>query len=244
MVLYQKTAVITGSSSGIGRAICEQLLLHGCKVIGLAREHSKFDPNNKLYFPYQIDLANLDKTSSLLKKIMSDHEDINLLISNAGYGQFQSLENFSVKQIKSFLDLNLLSHIVVCQAVIRHLKKQTGGDIIIMGSEAGVLGKKKSTLYSAAKFGLRGFAQALRDEVSLRDIRVCLINPGMVRSPFFDKLDFCPGENHENAIEVFDVAASVMDVVAMRRGTVVDEVNLSPAKKVIVFDKKKHEEPL
>ena len=69
-----------------------------------------------------------------------------------------------------------------------------GGDIIIMGSESGVLGKKKSTLYSAAKFGLRGFSQALRDEVGSSDIRVCLINPGMVRSPFFDDLNFYPGE--------------------------------------------------
>ncbi|MDG1887502.1 MAG: SDR family NAD(P)-dependent oxidoreductase [Alphaproteobacteria bacterium] len=244
MLLHQKTAVVTGSSSGIGRAICEKLLSHGCKVIGLAREHSKFAPNNKLYFPYQIDLADLDETSSFLKKIIVDHKDINVLISNAGYGKFQSLENFSVKQIKEFLDLNLLSHILVCQAVIRHLKNKTGGDIIIMGSEAGVVGKKKSTLYSAAKFGLRGFAQALRDEVSSNDIRVCLINPGMVRSSFFDKLDFYPGENHENAIEALDVAASAIDILMMRRGTVVDEVNLSPIKKMIVFDKKKHEKSL
>ena len=69
MLLHQKTAVVTGSSSGIGRAICEKLLSHGCKVIGLAREHSKFAPNNKLYFPYQIDLADLDETSSFLKKL-------------------------------------------------------------------------------------------------------------------------------------------------------------------------------
>ena len=113
-----------------------------------------------------------------------------------------------------------------------------------MGSEAGVVGKKKSTLYSAAKFGLRGFAQALRDEVSSNDIRVCLINPGMVRSSFFNKLDFYPGENHENAIETFDVAASAIDILMMRRGTVVDEVNLSPIKKMIVFDKKKHRKSL
>ena len=106
-----------------------------------------------------------------------------------------------------------------------------------MGSESGVLGKKKSTLYSAAKFGLRGFSQALRDEVGSSDIRVCLINPGMVRSPFFGDLNFYPGKNFENAIETSDVAAVVTDILAMRRGTIIDEVNLSPAKKVIVFNK-------
>jgi short-subunit dehydrogenase len=234
----QKTAVVTGSSSGIGRAISQDLLSHGYKVIGLARDHKKFDPGNKHYFPYEIDLTDFDRTVSLLKKILVDHEEINILVSNAGFGKFQSLENFSIKQIQSFLDLNLLSHILVCQFLVKYFKKKMGGDIIIMGSEAGVLGKKKSTLYSAAKFGLRGFSQALRDEASSSNIRVCLINPGMVRSPFFDSLNFYPGKNFENAIEPSDVAAAVMDILATRRGTIIDEINLSPAKKTIIFNKK------
>jgi short-subunit dehydrogenase len=233
----QKTAVVTGSSSGIGRAISQDLLSHGYKVIGLARDHKKFDPATKHYFPYEIDLTDFDRTVSLLKRILADHEEVNVLVSNAGFGKFQSLENFSVTQIQSFLNLNLLSHILVCQILVRYFKKQMGGDIIIMGSESAVLGKKKSTLYSAAKFGLRGFSQALRDEVGSSDIRVCLINPGMVRSPFFGDLNFYPGENFENAIETSDVAAVVTDILAMRRGTIIDEVNLSPAKKVIVFNK-------
>ena len=230
---------MTGSSSGIGRAISQDLLSHGYKVIGLARDHKKFDPKNKRYFPYEIDLTDFDRTVSLLKRILVNHKEINILVSNAGFGKFQSLENFSIKQIQSFLDLNLLSHILVCQFLVKHFKKKMGGDIIIMGSEAGVLGKKKSTLYSAAKFGLRGFSQALRDEASSSNIRVCLINPGMVRSPFFNNLNFYPGRNFENAIEPSDVAAAVMDILATRRGTIIDEINLSPAKKTIIFNKKK-----
>ena len=104
-----------------------------------------------------------------------------------------------------------------------------------MGSEAAILGKKRATLYSAAKFGLRGFAQALREEVSSSGLRVSLINPGMVRTPFFDELEFKPGENKENAIEASDVAKIVADILMMRRGTMVEEVNLSPTKKVIKF---------
>ena len=234
----KKTAVVTGSSSGIGRAISQDLLSHGYKVIGLARDHKKFDPECKHYFPYEIDLTDFDRTVSLLKRILVNHGEINILVSNAGFGKFQSLENFSIKQIQSFLDLNLLSHILICQFLVKHFKKKMGGDIIIMGSEAGVLGKKKSTLYSAAKFGLRGFSQALRDEASSSNIRVCLINPGMVRSPFFDNLNFYPGKNFENAIEPSDVAAAVMDILATRRGTIIDEMNLSPAKKTIIFNKK------
>jgi hypothetical protein len=60
----------------------------------------------------------------------------------------------------------------------------------------------------------------------------------MVRSPFFDSLNFYPGKNFENAIEPSDVAAAVMDILATRRGTIIDEINLSPAKKTIIFNNK------
>jgi len=97
-----------------------------------------------------------------------------------------------------------------------------------MGSEAGLAGKRKSTLYSAAKFGLRGFAQALRDETGTSGIRVCLINPGLVRSPFFDSLDFEPGESENNAIAPDDIAKIVFELLNTRNGTIIDEINLSP----------------
>ena len=122
----QKTAVVTGSSSGIGRAISQDLLSHGYKVIGLARDHKKFDPKNKRYFPYEIDLTDFDRTVSLLKRILVNHEEINVLVSNAGLGKFQSLENFSIKQIQSFLDLNLLSHLLVCQFLVKHFRASGG----------------------------------------------------------------------------------------------------------------------
>ena len=229
------SALVTGSSSGIGKAICERLLHSGFKVVGLARNHKKFVSDRSNYFPYSVDLSNSDETTKVLKEILLQHPEISILVSNAGYGRFQSLENFSIKQIKDFLNLNLISHILVCQFLVKHLKKNSGGDIIIMGSEAAIFGKKRATLYSAAKFGLRGFAQALREEVSSSGLRVSLVNPGMVRTPFFDGLEFEPGENEENAIEASDVAKIVAEILMMRRGTMVEEVNISPAKKVIKF---------
>ena len=112
------------------------------------------------------------------------------------------------------------------------------GDIIVVGSEADLLGKIKATLYSSAKFGMRGFAQSLRDEVGSSGLRVCLINPGMVRSAFFDNLDFEPGSSPENAVESDDIAKIIVEVVEFRRGTVIDEINLSPAS-VVHFKTKK-----
>ena len=232
-----KAALISGSSSGIGRAISEKLLDNGIKVIGLARDHSKFVPIGKDYVPIEIDLSKVKKLPELIKPILKQNPDIDIFVSSAGYGEFKSLENFSSPQIENFINLNLVSHIVLCRAIVAHMKSQGKGDIFILGSEAGVIGKKKATLYSAAKFGLRGFAQALRNESGPAGVRVCLINPGMVRSPFFDTLEFEPDELETNAIETEDIAKIVFDFLGTRQGTIIDEINLSPASKSLKFKK-------
>ena len=84
---------------------------------------------------------------------------------------------------------------------------------------------------------MRGFAQALRNEAGPAGVRVCLINPGMVRSPFFDKLEFEPDGLETNAIETEDIAKIVFDFLGTRQGTIIDEINLSPASKSLKFKK-------
>jgi NADP-dependent 3-hydroxy acid dehydrogenase YdfG len=83
---------------------------------------------------------------------------------------------------------------------------------------------------------LRGFSQSIREESADRNIGVSIVNPGMVRTNFFDDLSFKPGPNPDNAIEAEDVADAVLSIFSMRRGTVIDEINLSPLKKVVNFD--------
>jgi short-subunit dehydrogenase len=167
---------------------------------------------------------------------LQEHSNIDVLICNAGHGDFRTLENFSGKQIADFINLNLISHIILCRHIVSSMKTIGSGDIIVLGSEAALVGKKKASLYSAAKFGLRGFTQSLRDECGNTGVRVCLINPGLVRSPFFDSLDFKPGEAKNNAIEPGDIAKIVLEVIKTRKGTIVDEINLSPASKSIIFN--------
>jgi short-subunit dehydrogenase len=111
--------------------------------------------------------------------------------------------------------------------------------LIFTGSEAALTGTQKGSLYCAAKFALRGFAQALRQETARSGIRITLVNPGMVQSPFFDELDFRPGDDPNNFILPEDVAEVIVNALTTRDGTVIDEINLSPQKKVIAFDKKK-----
>jgi len=228
--------LVTGSSSGIGRAISEKLLDRGATVIGIARSHQKFQPNTKRYKAIKTDLSNFETLPAVLKEIISDHPHFDGFVSNAGYGQFAPLENFSLEQISSYINVNLISHVMMAKMIIPHFKANKRGDIVIIGSESSLQGAKKGSLYCAAKFGLRGFSQAIREECASRNVRVSIINPGMVRTPFFDNLSFSPGSDSSNAIEPEDVASAAISIFSARIGTVIDEINLTPLRKVINFD--------
>lgn len=228
--------LITGSSSGIGRAMSVKLLEEGATVYGIARNHKKFQPDSDRYKPVTADVTDLHIIPEKLSDLLVSYPEIDGFISNAGYGSFENLENFSPEQISSYINDNLTSHLVVTRCLLPHFKTRNSGDIILIGSEAALEGAKKGSLYCAAKFGLRGFSQSIRQETSDKDIRVTLINPGMVRTAFFDELKFRPGDDDDNAIEAKDIANVVVNILSMRSGTVIDEINLTPQKKVISFD--------
>jgi len=234
--MKEKCILVTGSSSGIGLSITKKLLNCGAKVIGIARNHSKFSIDHPNYVTYNVEMSDLNNLNKVLNKIIKENNEITGLISNAGYGEFGPLENFSIEQINSFISVNLTSHIVVTKLILPHLKKRKMGDIIFIGSEAGLLGSKNGSLYCSAKFGLRGFSQSIRHDTSTSNIRVCIINPGMVRTEFFKNLKFSPGYDVDNAINSDDIANAVINVIKLEQSTVVDEINLSPLKKVVKFN--------
>ena len=234
-MIKERKVLVTGSSDGIGRSITLSLLKSRAKVIGLARDHSKFNPETKNYIKYKTDFSNEEILLNTIAKIIKDHKDLDCLVSNAGFGKFGTLETFSTKEIKDFIFTNLTSHMILTNKILPHLKKIRKGNIIFIGSESALKGGKNGSLYSAAKFGLRGFSQAIREESCSKNIHVSLINPGMVRTSFFNNLDFMPGEDKSNAIEPDDIGKIIIDILSTRNGSVIEEINLSPLKKVIKF---------
>ena len=233
--MKDKCILVTGSSSGIGYEITSKLLDLGAKVIGIARNHDKSNLENKNYTTYNCDVSVHEKLEILMKQILKNHPQINCLISNAGYGNFGPLENFSTLQINNFLSTNLTSHLIITKLLLPHFKRNKMGDIIFIGSESGLLGAKNGSLYCTAKFGLRGFTESLSKDVSKKNIRVSIINTGMVRTDFFENLNFEPGNNEENAISIKDISSTVAYILALSRNTIVDEINLSPLKKSVKF---------
>ncbi len=228
--------IVSGSSSGIGKSVSESLLKKGATVIGLSRTQRDFIPKSDRYRWYNCDISNLKKLSEVFKKVLVDNPRIDGFVSNAGFGEFKGFESFSTNQIISYLHANLLSHMIMTRALIPIMKKQKKGKIIFIGSESALKGGQQGSLYNVAKFGLRGFSQAIREECAKSKVHISIVNPGMVRTSFFDNLSFSPGDNSNNAIEPGDVAKMILSILEMRQGTVIDEINFSPLTKVIKFE--------
>ncbi len=231
--MITRTVLVTGASSGIGRAIAEKLLQQGHRVIAVSRTIQTMTG----LMTVQLDLNRLQDLTPQLKQLVKDHPDIDAVIFAAGIGQFGSLEEFSYSQIETLMNVNFTSQVFLTRALLPALKRKKRADLIYIGSEAALKGSRKGAIYCASKFALRGFTQALREECSNSGVRVCLLNPGMVKTPFFDKLNFAHGDDESNYLLPEDIAEAVDYVMNSRTQIVVDEITLNPLNKVVKFKK-------
>lgn len=230
-----RIVVITGASKGIGRAIALRLLKEGFTILGIARDFSNFPSKHRRFHHVSLDLSDLERLSAHLNRLSREHPRVDAVICNAGRGHFGELEQFSYDEIRSFIDLNFVSHAYVARAFLPAMKRRGKGDLVFIGSEAGLYGTQKGTLYCASKFALRGFAQALRQECAASGVRVSIVNPGMVRTSFFNGLNVSHGKEEENFLLPEEIAEAVVMVLSRRQGTVFDEINVTPLKKVVRF---------
>lgn len=231
------TVLITGASSGIGLASARLLLAQGYRVIGISRRGQVDEFAQADFIGVELDLDDLEAVEAETKKLVQQYQ-IDCLVHAAGRGLFGSIEQFSRAQIESLLRLNLTSAMLISRALLPAMRQRGRGRLVFIGSEAAHEPGRKGALYCASKFGLRGFCLSLREDCASDGIQVSLVNPGMVRSPFFDELSFAPGTEPENAIEVEDVAAAVCEILQSSANIVIDEVRLSPRVKTIDFKKR------
>ena len=228
-----KHTLITGASSGIGLAITKLLLDKGFRVTGISRR-GRIGPEHPRFTPVSLDLANSIAIETTIKKLINENQ-FDGFIHSAGYGEFGSIEQFSVSRIERAIQVNLTSALIICRLLIPAFRALKSGRVILIGSESALNAGRKGALYSATKFGLRGFSQALRDDCASDNIQVSLINPGMVRSAFFDELGFAPAEKIENAIMPEQIAELVYFILNSADNIIFDEVQLSPRVKSIDF---------
>jgi len=233
----QQSVLITGASSGIGLATIEKLLERQYKVIGVSRTPPPL--TNALFTFIPFDLSKLHSIPTLCHHVIKTHPDLNILICNAGIGCFGHLEQLSHSQITQTLTINLMSHIFLVKGLLPELKKKDFSNLLFIGSEAALKGKRKGSIYCASKFALRGFAQALREECQTSTVKVSVLHPGVVNTPFYRDLFFSPGENEGNALRAQDVAEAILTILELPPYALFEEITLFPTKQAIAFKNKK-----
>ena len=169
----KQVIVITGASSGFGKAAAEMLAERGHTVYGLCRrdmEHSKIRYR-------ACDIRNREAIAATVADIMGREGRIDVLVNNAGMGIGGALELASEAEIDRQMGTNFMGCANMCQAVLPHMRKARKGRIVTVSSIGGVMGLPYQGYYSASKFAIEGFSEALAAEVKRFGIRVSLVEP-------------------------------------------------------------------
>jgi short-subunit dehydrogenase len=218
-----KKAVVTGASSGIGKAIANRLLVLGFQVIGISRNIQESDYNHANFHAVTCNLAEQEETIKLCEKLKK--EDIFILINCAGFGRFEPHEELHVNTIASMTFLNLTAPMLLTNALLRSLKENAGYLININSIEA-LRASKFAAVYSATKAGLRAFSDALFEETRESALSISNINPDMTQSNFYDALRFETSQKEDEKLLVSDIADAVEHILSMRKGAVVSDYTI------------------
>jgi len=220
------TAIVTGASSGIGKAIALMLLREGYRVIGISRRKSDID--NPGFISILSDLSDPNAIETLMAQIQQ-YDELSLLINAAGFGRFEPHEELSSEVITQMIALNLTAPILLANRLLRVLKKNRGTIVNITSIEA-TRHSKFSAVYTATKAGLRSFGHSLFEEVRSSGVGVITINPDMTDTPFFDPLRFGVGEETDTKLFANDIAEALRNLLSMREGISVTELTIRPQK--------------
>src|ERR1700682_2778525 len=192
MNLKGKTAIVTGGTKGIGRAIADALVRSGSDVCISGRSRDEVDRVVKELEDLDegrvtgtiCDVRDYEQVKALFALAVSELGGVDILVNNAGIGIFESVEEMSPEDFRAILETNLFGVFYCCHEVIPLMKKRGGGYIINISSLAGVNPHPRMSAYNASKFGLNGFSEALMQEVRHDGIKVSYIMPGSVNTEF------------------------------------------------------------
>ncbi|WP_163513590.1 oxidoreductase [Fodinicola acaciae] len=186
-----KVWLITGTSTGLGRALAEAVVASGDRVVATARDvDSVKDLADKA--AGQVHAARLDVTDSAsiaaaVESAISAYGQIDVLVNNAGHGLIGAAEELSDEQTRSVLETNVFGVLAVTRAVLPHMRERRRGHIVQMSSVGGVVANPGHAIYNTSKFALEGMSEALAGEVAPLGIRVSIIEPGPFRTDFLGR---------------------------------------------------------
>ncbi|WP_025742217.1 oxidoreductase [Aquimarina pacifica] len=183
-----KIWLITGISSGLGKALAEAVVKKGDFMIGTFRKKSQVDNFNKKNIKntaaFLLDITDQKKIEEIIETITSQFGKIDVLVNNAGIGFVGAIEETSLDEVRNVFEPNFFGTLKLTQAVLPHMRNQKSGHIIQISSHGGIKAFAGFGIYNASKFALEGFSEALAQEVSPFGIKVTLVEPGPFRTKF------------------------------------------------------------
>jgi NAD(P)-dependent dehydrogenase (short-subunit alcohol dehydrogenase family) len=179
-----KTWFVTGASRGMGRALVEQALARGDTVVATVRDPAALPARERLHV-HTLDVTDTAALRAVVDAAFAELR-IDVVVSNAGFGVFGAAEDLSDAQVEAMLATNLTASIQLARAAVPHLRAQGGGALVQMSSMGGQVTFPAFGLYHAAKWGIEGFYGSLAEEVAPFGITTTLVEPGIVRTGFFD----------------------------------------------------------
>tara|TARA_A100001011_G_scaffold389078_1_gene469898 strand:- start:50 stop:754 length:705 start_codon:yes stop_codon:yes gene_type:complete len=223
-----RLALITGASSGIGEALAIGMSRKQYKVVLIARSEDrlrliadKIKAEGGKSLVIKANLENEDEIFSLKDRVASFGK-LSVIINNAGYGKFNDISNTDVKDWDLHININLRASFLICKTFLPLMKEKGEGLIAFINSVAGKQAYSHSTAYVSSKFGLRGFADALREELRDQNIKVVSIFPGAVNTPFWDGLK--TGFDKNEMLDVKKVSNSIISAIEAPSNCVVEEI--------------------
>ena len=176
-------ALVTGASSGIGKATAERLASAGYTVYGTSRRGAQANP--LLFAMLPLDVTSDASVETVVREVMRLHGRIDLLVNNAGFGVAPAgAEESSIDQARAIFDTNFMGIVRMTRAVIPHMRQQGGGRIINIGSVLGFLPMPFGALYAATKHAVEGYSESLDHELRTQGIRVSVIEPAYTKTQF------------------------------------------------------------
>ena len=183
MNMNSKVALVTGASSGIGEATAQRLAKAGYKVYGTSRRGGQAGRQPFEMLP--LDVTSDESVETAVGTLMRLEGRIDLLVNNAGFGVAPAgAEESSIAQARSIFDTNFFGMIRMIRAVVPHMRRQRAGRIINIGSVLGFLPMPYMALYSATKHAVAGYSEALDHELRTQGIRVSVVEPAYINTPF------------------------------------------------------------
>jgi NAD(P)-dependent dehydrogenase (short-subunit alcohol dehydrogenase family) len=191
----EKVAIVTGTSSGIGYETALALARDGFYTFATVRDAKKADKilqvakKEKLNIEsIELDVDDEKSISAAIEKIISKKQRIDVIVNNAGWGLFGSVEDVSLKDFRAQFETNFFGIISIIQKVAPIMRKQGSGVIVNVSSVAGRIGFPGSPAYISSKFALEGLSESLRYELGQFGVKIIIIEPGVIKTNFFSSM--------------------------------------------------------